>query len=211
MEVVSLAKGQRVSLTKRSPGLNEVAIGLGWDPADRNPSGKAKGFFGRLFGSGIDEAPVQEIDCDAFAIAIDNTGHHGSENLLYFGQKSILGSTIVHSGDNLTGDGEGDDETIIAKLEEVPSRINRIVVAVNIYRGRERKQSFGKIRNAYIRIVNTKTKEEMCRYNLSDTEDYSDYVTVHFGDLVRGESGWEFEAVGKPSSAGSIGEFERTV
>lgn len=206
-EVVSLSKGQVVSLTKENPGLDKVIVGLGWDPVDKGAAQPAKGFFGRLFGGGSSESHSEsDIDCDAFAVALEN-GKLYRNRVLYFGEKSILSGALVHSGDNLTGEGEGDDEQLIVNLKSVPSNIDTIMVAVNIYRGRSRGQRFGNIKNAYIRLVDCKDNSEMCRYDLSNTSEYADYVTVHFGDLVRGSTGWEFKAVGAPSSTDSISEF----
>lgn len=199
--VVNLQKGQTVSLTKKAPGLNKVIVGLGWDPVDKN---EGKGLLGLLFGS---SGNAQDIDCDAFALALENNRLRNSNRVCYFGDRNILGGTIYHTGDNLTGEGEGDDEQIIMKLADIPSSIDRIVVAVNIYKGRSRHQSFGQIKNAFIRIVDASNNIELCRYDLSNSPEYANVVTVHFGDLIREENGWKFEAIGHADNAGSISDF----
>lgn len=215
MATVSLAKGQKVSLTKETPGLNKVIVGLGWDPVGESTVKVTKkpGFFGKLLGAKervVEETTSgEDIDCDAFAVAIDSNGNVIST--LYYGKKNLFNNTLVHSGDNLTGEGEGDDEQIIVKLSELPKEVEKIIVAVNIYRGRERNQRFGNIANAFIRIVNASNDQEMCKYELSDNDEYSDVVTVHFGDLVRSDNGWAFNAVGEPSKADSINEFVQKI
>ena len=215
MATVSLSKGQKVSLTKEAPGLNKVIVGLGWDPVGETSTKttKSPGFFGRIFGA----KPVEvehassgiDIDCDAFAVAVDKAGK--VIDTLYFGKKNLFHDSLVHSGDNLTGEGEGDDEQIVVKLNELPSNVERIIVAVNIYKGRERGQRFGNIENAFIHIVNTDGNKEMCKYELSDNSEYADVVTVHFGDLLRSDNGWSFNAVGEPSRANSISEFVQSI
>ena len=186
-------------------------VGLGWDPVDRTPNDNGKkGFFGRLFGGASSDQRLgtsHDIDCDAFALALRSDNKYHVENLLYFGQKRILNDAVIHSGDNLTGDGDGDDEQITIDLERLPNNITKIVVGVNIYRGRDRMQSFGNIQNAFIRIVDMSDNVELCKYELSSDPSYADSVTVHFGNLIKGSNGWEFEAVGKASNANSIGQF----
>lgn len=208
---VSLAKGQIVSLTKEIPGLSKVVVGLGWDPVDANTvTQKSGGFFSRLFGGTTEtRASAHDIDCDAFAVALKGNRFTGDNYLLYFGQRSILNDSLHHTGDNLTGSGDGDDEQLIIDLKNVPSDVDKIIVAVNIYQGRSRGQSFGNIKNAFIRIVDARDDSEMCRYDLSGDANYADYVTMHFGNLIRNNSGWEFEAVGKPDKANSISDFTR--
>lgn len=116
-------------------------------------------------------------------------------DLVYFGNKLSTCGSIIHSGDNLTGEGAGDDETIFVELHKVPSRINRLVFVVNIYDCVNRRQDFGMIRNAYIRIQNPQTGEELARYNLSDN--YAGKTTLIAGEMYRHGSEWKFSAVGE--------------
>lgn len=188
-QTVNLSKGQAINLTKVEPGLKKVVVGLGWDPV------KSKGFS--LFGGS------EDIDCDAFCLALTNF----TKETVYFGHKVGCNGHIRHTGDNLTGDGEGDDEQIIFDLAGMPKDVTRIVIGVNIYRGRFRNQTFGKIQNAFIRIVNSSNNFEMCKYNLSGNE-FSDCVTVTFGELFVDTNGeWQFRAVGEPAKADSIQEY----
>lgn len=205
LATVNLSKGQRVSLSKGNPGLDSVIIGLGWDPVKKNEVIEKKGLFGRVTRQVVSNAP--DIDCDAFAVAIKDDG---DSDLLYFGNKNLYGGALYHTGDNLTGDGDGDDEQLICALKQLPSNVNKVVIGVNIYRGHEKGQTFGSIANAFVRIVDKRSNAEMCRYDLSGSAEYNEYVTMHFGDLERGRDGnWEFHAVGEPSRANSIGDFAR--
>ena len=200
---VNLSKGQKVSLTKTNPGLNKVIIGLGWDPVQETVK---KGLFGRK----IVESAGADIDCDAFAVPFSH-GRVMNSEVLYFGHKRSFGGALVHTGDNLTGDGDGDDEQMIAMLESLPSDVDKIAIAVNIYNGKSRDQHFGKIDNAFVRIVDASNNTEMCKFNLSNNPNYSKFVTMYFGNLVRNGGTWEFEAVGEPHSAPDISSFVRSI
>lgn len=188
---ISLSKNQTISLSKVAPvGLSNVVVGLGWDPAKKG--------FG-LFGGN------QSIDCDAFCFGIDN--NRRIVDTIYFGNLSGLGGSVRHMGDNLTGDGDGDDEQILINLNAVPSNISVILIAVNIYRGKQKHQDFGGIDNAFIRLVDARNNTEICKYNLSGKQ-YAGYTTLAFGALYRNEMGqWDFKAIGQGDNAGSIGEF----
>ena len=215
MAVVSLSKGQKVSLTKEAPGLSKVIIGLGWDPVEEQKQTVVKkpGALGRLFGAKERTVEVsvggEDIDCDAFAVPMDD--HGNVIDTLYFGKTDLFGGALHHTGDNLTGDGDGDDEQIIANLADMPSEVEKIILAVNIYRGNERHQTFGSIQNAFIRIVNTANNQEMCRFELSNNSNYSDVVTMIFGSLIKSGSEWSFEAIGEPSNADSIATFVKNI
>ncbi len=126
-------------------------------------------------------------------------------DLVYFGNKLSTCGSIIHSGDNLTGEGEGDDETIFVELHKVPSRINRLVFVVNIYDCVNRRQDFGMIRNAYIRIQNPHTGEELARYNLS--ENYASKTTLIAGEMYRYENEWKFSAVGEGTQDKNLSEI----
>ena len=179
---INLQKGQKVSLSKDNAGLSKVVIGLGWDEVPRKKGG--------LF------APKpQAVDCDASAILLQNGRLVDKEDLVYFGNLRHRSGTVQHMGDNLTGAGEGDDEQIIVDLASVPAQYDRIVIVVNIYGAVKRKQHFGMIQNAFIRLVDSRNNNEMCRYNL--TEDYSGMTAMIFGEVYRHNGEWKFNAMGQ--------------
>ena len=184
---VSLQKGQKVSLSKDNAGLANVLVGLGWDEAQ--PA--KKGLF----------APKpQPIDCDASAILLQNGKLCSKEDLIYFGNLRHKSGTVQHMGDNLTGAGDGDDEQILVDLASIPAQYDRIVIVVNIYQAVQRKQHFGMIRNAFIRLVDGRNNQEMCRYNLSD--DYSNMTAMIFGEIYRHNGEWKFNAIGSGFQGG---------
>lgn len=177
---ISLQKGQKVSLSKESTGLSSVLIGLGWDEAKRKG-----GFFQK----------ARAIDCDASALLLKDGRLAGQQDIVYFGNLQHKSGSIRHMGDNLTGAGEGDDEQILVKLVDVPQEYDRIVIVVNIYEAQARKQHFGMIENAFIRIVDGNTNSEMMRYNLS--ENYEGMTAMIFGEVYRRNSEWKFNAIGQ--------------
>jgi len=160
---INLQKGQKIDLTKGNPGLTKIMVGLGWDEVSKP---KAGGFLGGLLGGGGGAA----IDCDASAILLDAQDKLTSKDrLVYFGNLQSGDKSVKHSGDNLTGAGDGDDEQIQVDLSSVPSAIQKIVFVVNIYDCVKRKQDFGLIANAFIRVVNPVNGQEFCRYNLTES------------------------------------------
>ncbi len=178
---VSLQKGQKVSLTKDNAGLSQIVVGLGWDEVKRS-----KGFF----------APKPKpIDCDASAILLKSGRLMDKGDIVYFGNLQHKSGTVTHLGDNLTGAGDGDDEQILIDLARVPAEYDRIVIVVNIYQAVERGQNFGMIQNAFIRLVDTRNNNEMCKYNL--TEDYSGMTAMIFGEVYRHNGEWKFNAMGQ--------------
>ncbi|MDO4324600.1 MAG: TerD family protein [bacterium] len=187
---ISLQKGQKVSLSKENAGLSRVMIGLGWDEVQQK-----RGFF---------SLKPQDIDCDATAILLQNGKLRANEDVVYFGNLKHKSGTVQHMGDNLTGAGDGDDEQILVDLAKLPAEYDRIVLMVNIYQARERKQHFGMIRNAFIRLVDCRNGKEMCRYNLTD--DYSGMTALIFGEVYRHNGEWKFNAIGQGTSDNSIGE-----
>lgn len=188
---ISLQKGQKVNLSKDNAGLSKVVIGLGWDEVERK-----RGFF----------APKpQEIDCDASALLLSGGKVTRKEDLVFFGNLRHDSGAIQHMGDNLTGAGEGDDEQIVVDLSRVPAKYDRIVIVVNIYQAVERRQHFGMIRNAFIRLVDDRNNNEMCKYNL--TEDYSGMTAMVFGEVYRHNGEWKFNAIGQGTNDRSIGEL----
>jgi len=156
---VSLQKGQKVSLSKDNAGLSQVIVGLGWDEAPRSGGG----ILGSLFKSN-----PQPIDCDASAILLRNGKLVAKEDLVYFGNLRHVSGTVMHMGDNLTGAGEGDDEQITINLAQIPAEYDRIIIVVNIYQAVQRKQHFGMIQNAFIRLVDARNNTEILRYNLTE-------------------------------------------
>ena len=183
---ISLKKGQKVSLTKESAGLSNVLVGLGWDAAES----EKKGFFASLLGSGS-----ADIDCDATAILLKGGKFCDKSDVVYFGNLQHKSGTVRHMGDNLTGDGDGDDEQILIELSKVPAEYDRIVIVVNIYDCIKRKQEFGK------------TNRELCKYNLS--ENYSGMTAMIFGEIYRHNGEWKFNAIGQGTTDTNIGELCR--
>ncbi|WP_069817399.1 TerD family protein [Streptomyces sp. TP-A0874] len=180
---VSLSKGGNVSLTKEAPGLSAVTVGLGWDV--RTTTGT-------------------DFDLDASAIAVDASAQVVSDShFVFFNNKSTPDQTIVHTGDNLTGAGEGDDEQINVNLTGLPSEVDKIVFPVSIYDAESRSQNFGQVRNAYIRVINQGDGSEIARYDLS--EDAATETAMVFGELYRHGAEWKFRAVGQGYASGLSG------
>ena len=179
---VSLKKGQRVSLKKEDASLNKLMVGLGWDPTKRG----------------------QDADLDASVFEVGEKGFLSKskrviDEISYRNLESD-DEAIKHHGDNLTGDGDGDDEQISIDLKKVTKKAKKLICVVNIYQAFSRKQDFGMIKNAYIRLVNEETGKELCRYDL--TEDYDRESAVVFGELYRHNGGWKFRAVGQGYNGG---------
>ena len=194
---VNLQKGQKIDLTKENPGLKHVMVGLGWDEAK-----KSGGLLGALFGGN------QNIDCDASAILLGVNGKLAANNdVVYFGNLVHSTKTVKHMGDNLTGAGEGDDEQIFVDLANVPPTYEKIVFVVNIYEAMVRKQHFGMIQNAFIRLVDSDKKTEICRYNLS--ENYDGMTAMIFGEIYRHNGEWKFSAIGQATTDNSIGDLAK--
>ncbi|MDE5764874.1 MAG: TerD family protein [Ruminococcus sp.] len=190
---VNLQKGQKVSLTKGNAGLSRVIVGLGWDEAQQK-----RGLF----------APKpQAIDCDASALVLRGGRLIQNGDIVYFGHLKHDSGAVMHMGDNLTGAGDGDDEQIIIDLLKVPADCDKIVMVVNIYQAFQRKQHFGMIRNAYIRLVDGRTSSEMCKYNLTD--DYSGMTALVFGEVYKHNGEWKFNAVGQGTNDPGLAELAR--
>ena len=202
---VSLQKGQKVNLSKDNAGLAKVIVGLGWDEA-KPSGGGGGGFFATLFGGGA-ATTHQAIDCDASAIMLKNGKFVDRTDLVYFGNLKHKSGTVNHMGDNLTGEGEGDDEQIVIDLSRVPAEYDKIVIVVNIDQAVQRKQHFGMIENAFIRLVDARNNKEMCKYNL--TENYSGMTAMIFGEIYRHNGEWKFNAMGNGTTDPGIGELCR--
>jgi tellurium resistance protein TerD len=180
---VSLSKGGNVSLSKEAPGLTAVLVGLGWDA--RTTTGA-------------------DFDLDASALMVGTSGKILSDaNFIFFNNLTSPDGSVEHTGDNLTGEGEGDDEVIKVNLAGVPAEVDKIVVTVSIYDAEGRGQSFGQVRNAFIRVVNQADNKELTRYDLS--EDASTETAMIFGELYRNGTEWKFRAVGQGYSTGLAG------
>jgi len=199
---INLQKGQRVDLTKTNPGLSKIMVGLGWDPVQSGGSG---GFFGSLFGGG----GAANIDCDASVIMLGaNDKLQNNKDVIYFGNLKSNDGSVQHSGDNLTGDGDGDDEQIMIDLNRIPGHIQKLVFIVNIYDCVKRKQHFGMIRNAFIRVVNPSNNQELIHYNLTDN--YSGNTCLVTGEIYRHGNEWKFAAIGSGTNAAGLSEVVRS-
>jgi tellurium resistance protein TerD len=182
---VSLSKGGNVSLTKQAgpAGLTAVTVGLGWDL--RTTTGT-------------------DFDLDASALGVKSDGRVLSDqHFVFYGNLVSPDGAIEHTGDNLTGEGEGDDEQIKVNLSSVPVEVDKVVFPVSIYDADSRSQSFGQVRNAFIRVVNQANSEELARYDL--TEDASTETAMVFGELYRNGAEWKFRAVGQGYASGLAG------
>ena len=193
---VSLQKGQKVSLTKDNAGLGTVVAGLGWDEVK-----KKGGFLGGLLGGG----GQAEIDCDASALLLQNGKLMDKKDIIFFGNLTHPSGTVRHMGDNLTGAGDGDDEQIVIDLANVPAEYDRIVLVVNIYQAVQRRQNFGMIENAFIRIVDARTNQELCQSN--PTENYNGMTAMIFGEIYRHNGEWKFNAIGQGTTDPGLGEL----
>ncbi|MEU5881516.1 TerD family protein [Spirillospora sp. NPDC047279] len=180
---VSLAKGGNVSLTKAAPDLTAVSVGLGWD---------------------VRATTGADFDLDASALLLNSGGKVLSDqHFVFFNNLRSPDGSVEHTGDNLTGEGEGDDEVVNVDLTTVPAECERIVFPVSIYDADNRSQSFGQVRNAFIRIVNRADSNELARFDL--TEDASTETAMVFGELYRHNGEWKFRAVGQGYASGLAG------
>lgn len=196
---ISLQKGQKVDLTKGNPGLSKIMVGLGWDPVKQ----QSKGLLGSLFG-----AKDADIDCDASVLMLSENDKLSSNNdLIYFGNLRSKCGSILHTGDNLTGEGDGDDEEIIVELAMVPQNIKKLFFVVNIYDCIKRGQDFGMLENAFIRIVDMNTKTELLRYNLN--ENYSGKTAVMVAEIYRNGNDWKFGAIGEGTRDTSLSDIAK--
>lgn len=179
---LSLQKGQKISLTKNNESLNRIVVGLGWDEKGNS-------------GTYLERLVLDDIDCDASAFLLRNDKLLYKEDVVYFGNLEHFTHSVQHTGDNLTGEGEGDDEQIIIDLKNIPQEYNKVVIVINIYDAYERNQHFGMVENAFIRVVDYKNFKEICKYNL--TEDYTGYTAMILGEVYRYNGEWKFSAIGQ--------------
>lgn len=178
---ISLTKGQKVDLTKKNPSLKNIMVGLGWDVNE--------------FDSGAD------FDLDAAAFMLGANGKCPTEKeFVFYGNLEHTSGAVKHMGDNLTGEGDGDDEQIEVSLAKIPPNVERIAFTVTIYDAEPRRQNFGQVSNSYIRIVDADTDSELIRYDLG--EDFSIETAVVVGELYKHNGEWKFNAIGSGFQGG---------
>ena len=201
---VNLQKGQRVDLRKHDgSSLSRVMVGLGWDEAEKESGGLLEELFG---GS----KKTQDIDCDASVFLCVNGKITSNDDIIYFQNLSHPSGAVTHCGDNLTGAGDGDDEQIMVNLKALPPQYDSLIFVVNIYMARERNQHFGMIRNAFIRICDQdNNNQELCRYDLSDNENYDGMTAMIFGEIYLHNGDWKFNAIGQATKDNTINELVR--
>lgn len=178
---INLVKGQKIDLTKNNNTLKKLIVGLGWDPVKRG-----------LFGFGSSQA---DVDVDASVFMLRNDKLIEDDDVIYFGNLVSKCGGVTHTGDNLTGDGDGDDEQIIVDLSLIPQDVNKLIFVTNIYECIKRKQSFGMIENAFIRIADYNNNQNIARFNL--TEDYNGKTALIVGEVYRHNGEWKFAAIGQ--------------
>ena len=182
---ISLVKGQRIDLTKNNAGLKNLLVGLGWDPVEVK-----RGLFGKK--------KVADIDLDASVIMLKDDKLQNKDDLIYFGNLKSKCGGVIHTGDNLTGEGDGDDEQILIDLSKIDKEVNKLVFVINIYACESRKQDIGMIKNAYIRIADNSSKKELIKYNLTDN--YSGKTALIVGEVYKHNGEWKFAALGEGTS-----------
>lgn len=178
---ISLAKGQKVDLTKGNPGIVKLMVGLGWDT--------------NRYDGGAD------FDLDASVFLLGANGKvQADTDFIFYGNLLHASGSVEHTGDNRTGEGEGDDEQVLVDLSKVPANVDKIAFTVTIHDAEIRRQNFGQVSNAYIRIVNEDTNVELIRYDLG--EDFSIETAVVVGELYRHNGEWKFNAIGSGFQGG---------
>lgn len=177
---VSLSKGGNVSLSKEAPTMKNMLVGLGWDT--RSTDG-------------------QDFDLDASAFLLNNAGKvRGDADFIFYNNLKSTDGSVLHTGDNRTGEGDGDDEALKIKLDQIPADVDKIVFVVTIHDATTRRHSFGQVSGAFIRLVNDDNHQEVARYDL--TEDASTETAMLFGELYRHNTEWKFRAVGQGYAGG---------
>ena len=178
---ISLSKGQKVDLTKGNPNLSKLLVGLGWD-TNKYDGG-------------------EQFDLDAAAFLLDKSGKvTNDKDFIYFNNLNHSSGGVIHTGDNRTGEGEGDDEQLKVDLAKIPANIEKVAFTVTIYEAEKRKQNFGQVSNAFIRIVDEANNQELVRYDLG--EDFSVETAVVVGEIYRHNGEWKFNAIGSGYKGG---------
>lgn len=191
---INLKKGQRISLTKEAPGLKQIMCGLGWDVAERTG-----GFFSRN----------QDFDLDSSVICLNaDKKLTDVKNIIYFGNLRHSSDAIAHQGDNLTGAGEGDDEVINIDLPLMPPDIVYLIFVINIYKASDRKQDFGQVTNAFVRLVDRSNNKELARYNLSGSE-YVGMTGMTLAEVYRHNDEWKMAAVGNGFKVNTLADIAK--
>ncbi len=172
---VNLQKGGNTNLSREAPGIKKMTVGLGWDARATDGA---------------------EFDLDAIAFILNKSGKVRTDyDMIFYNNKVANDGILEHTGDNLTGDGEGDDESIIVQLHLIPDNVEKITFCASIHEAASRHQNFGQVSNAFIRIVDNSTNIEIVRFDLS--EDYSTETALIFGELYRHSGDWKFKAIGQ--------------
>ena len=185
---INLSKGERINLSKEAPSLKKVGVGLGWDTNSSD--------------TGAD------FDLDASVFMLGANGKIPTEkNFIFYNNLTSPDGSIKHTGDNLTGDGDGDDETVNVELAKVDAAINDLVFVVTIHEAEKRKQNFGQVHNAFIRLYDQDTNKEIAKYDLE--EDFSKETAIEFGKLYKKDNQWRFQAVGQGYNAGLQGFVDK--
>jgi len=185
---LSLTKGGNINLSKTDSSLKNIIVGLGWD---------------------VRESDQETFDLDASILMVGpNEKAKNEKDLIFYNNKKSLCGSVNHAGDNRTGAGEGDDESIHIFLDKVPDEIQKLIIFVSIHDADKLKQNFGQVLNAFVRLVNKDTQEEVTRYDLSEEGDTATYTSMIFGEIYRYQGDWKFKAVGR-GVKGGIGEFAR--
>ncbi len=184
---VSLSKGGNVSLSKEAPGLTTVTVGLGWDMR-------------------VTDGGSFDLDASVYILGADGKVRSDAD-FIFYNNKTGAGGAVNHLGDNLTGEGDGDDEQVSVKLFEIPADVSKLAFGVTIHQADERKQNFGMVSNAFMRVVNASGGTEIARYDLS--EDASTETAMVFGELYRHGDEWKFKAIGQ-GFAGGLGPLARS-
>ncbi|MGD2181413.1 TerD family protein [Lusitaniella coriacea] len=195
---INLKKGQRISLAKEAPGLTRLMCGLGWDVAQR--SGGLLSFLSNS----------SDFDLDASVLCLNATDKlKNNGDVIYFSNLRHRSNAITHLGDNLTGEGEGDDEQIVVDLPQIPPGISKLVFVVNIYNCTSRKQDFGQVNNAFVRLVDLANNREIARYNLSGQE-YSGQTGMIMAEIYRHNGDWKMAALGNGIQVNGLEELVRS-
>lgn len=177
---VSLAKGGNVSLDKAAPGMTKILVGLGWDAR-------------------LTDGADFDLDASIFMLGANGKVRCDTDFIFYNNAESVCGS-VVHTGDNRTGEGEGDDESLLIDLTKVPADVEKMAITVTIHDAQKNNQNFGQVDNSFIRVVNQDNDTEVTRYDL--TEDYSTETAMIFGEIYKKDGGWKFRAVGQGYEGG---------
>ena len=178
---INLSKGQKIDLTKSNPSLRKAVIGLGWDTNKYSGGG--------------------DFDLDASAFLVGSNGKTNNDlDFIFYNNLEHSTGSVIHTGDNRTGEGDGDDEKLIVEFSKIPSDIDKIAITVTIHDAIARAQNFGQVSNAFVRVVNEETNEEVLRYDLS--EDFSVETALVFCELYRHNGEWKFSAIGSGFQGG---------